>query len=279
MFADMHVHSQYSDGTLSFQDIVEKAKAHNISLLSICDHNIIDVYLKEDDLCAKAGIKLIAGVEIQSKLDGAEYHVLGYGFDVHNKRLNQMLEYNQGVLADMGTELIKSMAKDYPSLSVEEFSTYERDRKNGGWSSIDYLKSKGLAQGWFGYLKHARKYATEPTRSFPHPVDVIKAIHDAGGYVVVAHLGDSLNQDGQRCKKMASQFLDMGADGFECYYPSHGADITLFLLDFCREHDLLITAGSDDHGGFNTVDGGCVYDMATHKVMARQLELKGLLRP
>ena len=278
MYADLHVHSQYSDGTLNIKEIVAKAQSLNITLLSICDHNTIDAYLHEGDFCAETGITLVTGVEINSKMDGIEYHILAYGFDMKNVQLLDLLQYNNDIYAHRDTALIENMLKDYPTLSVEEFLKYERDRKNGGWESLDYLKSKGLAENWRDYHSLVCKYNSTPSRDFLHPIDVVNVIHNAGGYAVLAHLGSTLErttpeQAATKCKETAIKFIDMGIDGFECYYPAHSDKVTSALLETCRKHDKIITAGSDEHGGFNNIEGGCWYDMSTQKIMVSQLHL------
>jgi len=46
------------------------------------------------------------------------------------------------------------------------------------------------------------------------------------------------------------QFYDIGIDGFKCYYPAMPSELTKFLVNFCKKRSLMITAGSDDYGGF-----------------------------
>ena len=266
MFADMHIHSQYSDGTLNIQEIVKKAKAQNISLISVCDHNTIEAYQKEGDFCAKSGIKLITGVEIQAVMDDKEHHILAYSFNIENTALPELLEYNRSILNEMGKRLIQNMSKDHKSLSPDEFSKHKRDPKNGGWDGLDYLKSKGLARDWTDYFTYAKQYNITLDRKFKHPADVIKIIHNAKGYAILAHPGEGIAHSIQKCKETALKFLPLGIDGFECYYPSHTNEATEAFLNLCREHDLIVTAGSDDHGGFNNIPGGCEYDMSTGKV-------------
>jgi len=275
MFADLHIHSQYSDGALTLEEIAAKAKAQNITLISICDHETIEAYSTLDEFCFGGDIRLITGVEIISVVDDVEYHILAYGFDTQNKPLNDLLRYNRSILLDKGTKLIEGIAADCESVSVEEFSKYERDRSNGGWESIDYLKNKGIIKGVPDYFDLVRKYSVPLDRDFLCAAEIIKIIHNAGGYAVLAHLGDTNKQNFAVCEKAAGQFISMGINGFECYYPSHTDEITEFLVNLCREHDLMITAGSDDHGHFSDLNNQGYYIGAV-KVKVDQLNLKGL---
>jgi len=271
MFADMHIHTWYSDGTLSPEEIAEKAKAENVTLISVCDHELTDAYPELEKLCAGNNIKLITGVEIVGIMDGREYHILAYNFDKQNKALNDLMRHNRNIFLDRGSKLIEKMSEqpEYCEIiSMQEFSKYERDRRNGGWGSIDYLKSKGIVKGWFDYRDLARKYPVELEKYFFPAGEVIKIIHNAGGYAVLAHPGDN---DLETCKKAALKFLELGIDGFECYYPAHSEEITEFHVKFCREHDLIITVGNDEHGGFGE------FNIGTLKIKTEQLNLKDMI--
>ncbi|MCL1858936.1 MAG: PHP domain-containing protein [Oscillospiraceae bacterium] len=274
MFADLHIHSWYSDGKLSPEEIVEKAKSQNITLISICDHELIDAYPEMYKLCADNNIDLIAGVEIIAVMDSADYHILAYGFDIQDKGLNELLSYNRGILADMGIKLIEKISEDYASVSIEEFSKYERNRKNGGWESIDYLKSKGLVNNVRDYFGFLAKYDSPPNKDFISAAEVIKIIHDAGGYAVLAHPGEYTGQNLETCEKIAVKFMEIGINGFECYYPNHTVEITDFFVKLCREYDFIITTGGDEHGGFNNER----YHIGAVKIRIEQLNLKNLLK-
>jgi len=275
MFADLHIHSWFSDGTLSLEEIIENAKSHNITLLSICDHNLIDAYDEIANLSGIGDMKIIPGVEITSVLEGMEYHILAYGFDLQNNALNDLLQYNRCIYIDMGINLIKNIAADYPRVSLEEYKKYKRNRKNGGWDSIDYLINKGLVTDWTSYIEFARKYTSPPKNDFLPPKEVINIVHDAGGYAVLAHLCHHVKPDSQDYEKKAIEFFDMGIDGFECHYPSMPSDLTEYLVKFCGEHNLIISAGSDEHGGFIGAPSNEYYIGAV-KIRIEQLKLKSL---
>jgi len=307
MYADLHIHSWYSDGTLTPAEIIEKARSQNVTLISICDHNTIDAYheigshVEARSSWDTAGIRIIPGAEVTAMMNDVEYHILAYGFDMQDKGLSDLFTYNRSVNADMGTKLIEKMAKDYPVsdskdypmngsgdyplnentehlfISLEEFASFQRNRRNGGWESIDYLRSKGLVASWDDFSKIVRKYGSPPKNDFLHPSEVIKIIHDAGGHGVLAHLChyEKSSTSIADYEKRAMQFIDMGIDGFECYYPAQAAELTEALVKLCRQHDLIITAGGDDHGGFIGAPGDEYYIGAV-KIAIQQLSLRSL---
>ena len=275
MFADLHIHSWHSDGTFSPMEIIETARRQNISLISISDHNSIASYTEIENLRGVNDITIIPGVEVTSVMDNIEYHILAYGFDMQNKVLNDLLRYNRDINIDEGKKLIERIAADYPNVSSDEFLIYERNRKNGGWASIDYLMTKGLATDWQSYTEFVRKYASPPEKEFLLPMDVIKAIHDAKGYAVLAHMCNYVKPDIAEYEREANQFYNMGIDGFECYYPKYNSELTEYLVKFCRERGLMITAGSDEHGSF--IGSAADRYIGAVKVNIEQLNLKNLI--
>ena len=83
---------------------------------------------------------------------------------------------------------------------------------------------------------------------FPHPADAVAVIREAGGEPILAHPSASLHQVGVT-EETLRPFLDFGIAGLECYACTHDEATTRFCLDWCERRDLLITGGSDSHGG------------------------------
>ena len=85
---DLHIHTNISDGVLSPEEVIDEAVRNRVSVISITDHDTTEAY--SDTLFSyaqKKGITLVSGVEISTKTDKAGIHVLGYHFDLNNKRL------------------------------------------------------------------------------------------------------------------------------------------------------------------------------------------------
>ena len=65
-FADLHIHSYYSDGTMSPKEILEMAKNNNVALMAITDHDVLEGSRELLKICEGTGIKCIAGVELDA---------------------------------------------------------------------------------------------------------------------------------------------------------------------------------------------------------------------
>ena len=93
-YADLHIHSTYSDGLFTPEQIVDLAKKKGIKCISITDHDTIaSQYITKEKI---ANIEIIPGVEFSTEYDDMEIHVLGYFIDINNpiliKNINSIQE-------------------------------------------------------------------------------------------------------------------------------------------------------------------------------------------
>lgn len=275
MYADLHIHSHYSDSTRSPEEIVKKAKELGIGLLCVSDHNTTAAYYELIPLCKANQIKLIRGAEISTSFEGKEFHVLAYDFDFENKEIIDICKQCESVYAEIDLELIKKMSVDYKEISIKEFNSYNRNLKNGGWKGFDYLKSKSLVNNVPSFFKLVSDYHVQPKSSFPSIEYVINAIHKANGKAVIAHIGENMKNNLLEIVPRLKTLKNMGADGFECYYTTHTEETTNILVDFCQTNNMLITVGNDDHGGFNN-RSNVIYEMGAIKVDFSKLNVKDI---
>ena len=272
-FADLHIHSVYSDGSLTPAEIVRIARANNVELISVCDHNEVRGTLECAPLARAAGLRYIPGVEIDAMHEGADIHILCYGADLSNVALLGCIRHARIILDEMSTELLRRMRKDYPRMSLEEYEAFVHNPSRGGWKMLQYLHAKGVTPDLkAGFPLYERYGVTYADAGFDSAGEIIDAIHAAGGRAVLAHPGvvfptGRLTQF-EQCVEDA---MDLGLDGIECYYVRHSAGITRSCLDICARHDAMITAGSDCHGAFNHNEIGQT------RTPVEQLALKGLV--
>lgn len=272
-FVDMHIHSYYSDGTYSPEDIVRHAVDDGAELIAVCDHNEIRGTLEVMPLARAAGLACIPGVEIDAIWRGLDVHVLCYGADPENRALMEIIEDARFRLDDMSTQLLLRMRKDHPCLDYDEYMAMPHDRKLGGWKMLKYMWMKGLSKDLRDGFRYYEAYGVTYEGAGFRPVeDVIGAIRNAGGRAVLAHPGVTLPyRDMDDFRKLLGEILDAGFDGVECHYPRNSRALTRACLDICRQRDLMITAGSDCHGAFGR---HIICDTRTERDRVR---LKGLM--
>src|SRR5579883_534396 len=86
---DLHLHTTHSDGSFTTAQVLALAKKAGVSALAITDHDILDGIPEAITIGASLGIEVIPGIEISSRLDDAELHILGYFLDWKDQALNR----------------------------------------------------------------------------------------------------------------------------------------------------------------------------------------------
>ena len=250
--ADLHIHSYYSDGTMSPEEILNIAVKKNIGLLSITDHDILEGSMELLGLKKYTDIKCISGVELDAVDLGINFHILGYGVDLSNENFKSFVSGNRKLLEDVNIILIEKIQKDYPNITLADYEKFEYDRNKGGWKALHYFIEKGLTKKLFeGILLYAKYGNPYTCVKFPTIENVCKHIHNAGGKAVLAHPGKIIkNNVISDFIEELNQVISLGVDGIECYYPSHSKEVTDACLEVCKKNNLLITCGSDCHGKF-----------------------------
>lgn len=260
MLVDLHIHTYYSDGTMSPKEVVEDAKRKNLGIIAITDHDVLDSYEELKVEAEKAGIIVIRGVEIDSIFEGHLVHLLAYKFE-DNEKLFKLINHAKEQLLETSIELIRRMENDYEGISLEDYNSYEYERRKGGWKGIHYLHDRKITEGLFDGVKFYGKYDCGHEKfAFPSVGEVCNTVHDANGYVVLAHPCNYYsNKNKEEILEKLEILKSLGIDGVECYYPANSDLMTNTCLEFCKDNNLIITAGSDGHGDFGAVSKGIEY--------------------
>ena len=278
MLTDLHMHSYYSDGTMSPREIVEDAKKRNVQLIAITDHNVLDSYTELKEAAEEFGIKVIRGVEIDARFEDIVVHILAYNFE-DNENLFNLIHKAKNELLETSIELIKRMENDYENISSEDYEAYDYDRRKGGWKGIHYLFDRGITSELFEGVKYYGQYKCgHEYFDYPTVEEVVKAVHEANGYVVLAHPCNYYkNNTKEEVLEKLEKFKSIGIDGVECYYPANSEMMTETCVEFCKNNDMIITVGSDSHGEFGAVSKGIEYYIGAVKKDSSELNLKDMI--
>lgn len=256
MYVDMHVHSVFSDGTLTPEELAGQAADAGVILLALADHNTIKGSERMREACRKKGIYSVDAVEINTIYNKEEIHILSYCADSSCEKYTGIINYSRKVLDDMSRELIQRMESDRHPVSITEYEAYPDIKPEGGWKALYYLRDRGiideLSQGFSLYGRYGVTYDKAP---FPMAKDAIGAIHDAGGYAILAHPGD-VSRLGEHVTsreiiRQMEELFETGLDGAECFYPMHTDEEAELFAGACRRRGKMITCGSDCHGTFS----------------------------
>ena len=278
MLTDLHMHSYYSDGTMSPREIVEDAKKRNVQLIAITDHNVLDSYTELKEAAEEFGIKVIRGVEIDARFEDIVVHILAYNFE-DNENLFNLIHKAKNELLETSIELIKRMENDYENISSEDYEAYDYDKRKVGWKGIHYLFDRGITSELFEGVKYYGKYKCgHEYFDYPTVEEVVKAVHEANGYVVLAHPCNYYkNNTKEEVLEKLEKFKSIGIDGVECYYPANSEMMTETCVEFCKNNDMIITVGSDSHGEFGAVSKGIEYYIGAVKKDSSELNLKDMI--
>ena len=262
LIADLHIHSDASDGTFSPSQIIEIAKNLNIKAIAITDHDTIKGSKEVIENKLLSDIKFLTGVEISASPPlsfpcSGSFHLLGYGIKLDNPGLNKGLEVFQSARKNRNPLIIKKLNDLGMDVSIDEIkeiftenSVYSGEVqigrphiarlliKKGFVSSVNEAFDKYLAKGKPAYVD---KYRSDCRQA-------IEMIRNADGVPVLAHPGLLNPVNNQNIENLIHILKDMGLMGIEVYYPEHSEQQTEFYSEIAKRYNLLITGGTDFHG-------------------------------
>ena len=110
---NLHIHSNFSDGSEEFDSLVEQAKKLNYEYIAITDHNCLLGHKKTKYKNEKI---LIKGVEFDCFYKMSLLHILGYGIDVENQEINNLCAKNE---KEQKNDLIRLFKSRHPKKVIE----------------------------------------------------------------------------------------------------------------------------------------------------------------
>jgi len=257
---DLHIHSTFSDGTLTPEEIIALGAKLSMKTLAITDHDCIDGVKPGKKAAKGTGIEFISAVEIGSFAGERSIDLIGYFIDPDFKPLVNALEnYRKGrleripkiikKLASLGIELPENILSEISSAGTLGRPHVAIALTNAGITkNIDDAFHRFLAKGRPAYVARV-KMTTAQT---------IKLIKDAGGFAVWAH--PALPNCDSNIGKILEQLVNEGLQGLEVIYPynkvsrkvpiSNADNNKLWkeLIAFADKYGLIKTGGSDFHG-------------------------------
>ncbi len=248
MRVDLHIHTTASDGRWLPAQAVEQVRRAGIELFAVADHDAIESLRPVEALVRGAGPAFVPAVEVSTTLEGCLFHLLGYGIDADSPDLLALLSENREKMESVDLQSIQKLIEAGYAVSYADYERYENDATRGGWKVLNLFIDRGFCRNvhdFFGQLFVGDMALTLP--DFAAPAAAIDLIHRSGGVSVCAHPGYSIRNGAHA---LLDELVELGLDGLECYSPYHGPDATVRFASYCRQRHLLITAGSDCHGGF-----------------------------
>jgi 3',5'-nucleoside bisphosphate phosphatase len=247
---DLHSHTTASDGTFSPAQLVEEAGRTGVRILGITDHDTFAGFDRASPLAREAGLELVCGIELSTKLHGHSVHLLGYfldellnpdGFDAFRKWIGDL----QASRRDRNVRLIARLRELGVDITLPEV-----DARGGGMTGRPHFAQVLIAKGYATTVQQAfDEYLDESakgyvTRREPTFAEAVQQIRQAGGIASLAH-PVRIRED------LASILPDLrgaGLNAIEAYHSDHSPSQTALYLELAAQCGLLVTGGSDFHG-------------------------------
>ncbi len=266
MKIDLHIHtSTGSDGNLSVEAVFQEAKQRNLDLISVTDHDSIEAQERAISLAQESDIAYITGVELNvtfsypgSKPVSLDF--LGYRFDIGDQALNDKLRLMREHREARAHQILEKLNVEFDKENIPRFT--EEDLKEiqasvdgalGRPHIADYLVARGIV----GDRQEAFDKYLVRCDVPKYPLSLAEAsalVRKAGGIVALAHPNDpngtslvSLTTDLAEQTQIIEEYMLDYIDGIECWHSRNDAATTAHYIEFCRQHRLLMTGGSDCH--------------------------------
>ena len=249
---DLHLHTRYSDGSLTPAEVVTLAHQAGVTAVAVTDHDIVDGIPHAIEAATELGLEVVPGVELSSRLNGQELHVLGYFFDWQDKTFRDHLARQRLARHVRNPQTIERLNALGLELSEDDVRAKAGSDSIGRPHIAQVLVEKG-------YVRDAReafdRYLGEGAaayvpRALSDTRDVITWIRHAGGVPVLAH-PTWTRCEGEPLYRLCESLKEAGLLGLEVFYSTHNRRQTSRYLELAKRLDLLVTGGSDFHGAAN----------------------------
>lgn len=248
MKIDLHIHTTYSDGAFSPEQVVDTALECNLDVIALTDHDNILSHKIAYDYVSKNGYKLeiIPGVEINTIYKGYEVHILGYFMDAANPDFVKLLKEQQQARINQTRQIVELLNKK-AGIRVKFEDIKALVAPGGSIGRPHIARAITSAGGVANVMEAYSKYINDSspvyvTRKTVSPHDAVEIIYDAGGIPVFAHPIDV-----DISEKLIKELTGFGLRGIEAYHRKHSPAVVEYFSSLAEKFGLIITGGSDFH--------------------------------
>jgi len=243
---DLHSHTNESDGSCSPEQLIAEAVRAGVDRLAITDHDTFAGYDAARGAAARAGVELVCGIELSTRLHDHSVHVLGYflGSD------------GPGAFREWVLELQASRRERNQRLAIRlrelgfDITVEEAEARGRGMTGRPHFAQIMVEKGYVSSIRRAfDEYLDESAKGYvyrrePSFAEGVRHVRDAGGIASLAHpiriVGD--------LPAMMPDLCAAGLNAIEAYHSDHGPRETELYLGLAKQYGLLVTGGSDFHG-------------------------------
>jgi predicted metal-dependent phosphoesterase TrpH len=245
--ADLHLHSQNSDGTESPATVMDAAYAHGIRTASLTDHDTTSGWGEAAGRAQEIGMTFIPGMEMSAKYGGRSVHVLSYLIDPDDADLGAMISRVRESREKRVSVMVERIGVDY-DLTWADVVAKTTDGATVGRPHIaDALIARGIVADRteaFADILHPRSDYYVSLFA-PDPLTAVSLVVQAGGVPVIAH---PAGRAGLLPMDLLMRLVEAGLGGFELGHRENREPDLARLREVVTAHDLIVTGSSDYHG-------------------------------
>jgi len=249
MSADLHIHTNASDGFLTPAELILKLKDSGIKTFAVTDHDAVSAI---DELKRRAEfyqLNIVTGVELSAEYKNKDLHFLGYFINHHSKRFLDYLYLFKRRRYQRAQEMLDRLNKISIQISIDEVVEKTGNGPIGRPHIADCMVEKEFVtsrdEAFQKYLNDEGEVYVAKYRIGAD--EVIDLVHSIGGAVFIAHPGISCDT------RTIKELCEMGLDGIETLHPKHPESKVKKLNSLAEELGILKCGGSDFHGDPNSV--------------------------
>jgi|SRR5579883_57093 predicted metal-dependent phosphoesterase TrpH len=245
---DLQMHTVYSDGTWTPEELIDYLASEQFGLAAITDHDRADTAISLQHLALQKQFPLLVAVEVSASWKGEATDVLCYGFDPEKSALQDLTQD----IARRQQENTREVWENLQKAGISFPDPHE----------LDILLAKPSAQQPHELMALLKKlgYGTgEPSAgalitdagfswATCDIAEACDAAHRSGAVLLLAHPGRGEGYTCYDARLLDELRKEVPIDGFEVYYPAHTPEQIAMYLDYAQKHRLLVSSGSDSHG-------------------------------
>lgn len=261
---DLHMHSDYSaDGQLTPKQLVDMALEKGLKVIALSDHDCIKGVKEITEIAKTKGIQVIPAIECSTIFEGYDVHLLGYNINIEDSYFVNLDAHVRSLSQNAFHERVEKLRNKYHVEIDEEQVIRDSHGKNPWFLMMSQLFNDPRYQ----QIPDFKDYIPGGKRSDPAPVNFfwdkcqagsdlfvyvqnpdfthsVQKIHESKGIAVLAHPFNTFYKREDLLKKA----IEAGIDGIEVYSNYHEPYHIEYYEKFAKDHNLLITCGSDFHG-------------------------------
>ena len=247
MKADLHVHSVYSDGRYTPEEICNRAFEYGVELISITDHDTLLCQVNKRAAAKKYGLKYVAGWEISAHHDDRKLHILGYNCKGNSVYDDFIKTNSKNAILRMEDRLAK-LKKEGIVVTMDEVFAYRQKGTPIHTMHLSYALAKKLKttsdEAYNAFLRKGAVAYSPLGR--PTPYEALEVIKGCGGFAVLAHPG-RVEMPAAELGRLIEGLAAQGLAGIETIYTTHTKQQTEYFAEMAKGLKLLTTGGSDTH--------------------------------